>query len=145
MKDIPNLEEMTLRELVELHNSHSQNKVNKFSDKETAIRRVKQVLEADSVTDHVDQKPARVPQKRRSRLIDISPTGDNPVMPREGSRRLEVLTLATGGYTSAEIIEKMGWKQGFGRARLREALRLLNRENNYGFRENENGVLEVLP
>jgi len=113
------LTQMTLAQLVSLHNNHAKNPVNKFASKADAVRRTKAVLPAQQ-SGFTFNLPARKPVAAL----------------RDGTCRAKALVLIgrPGGVSLAKLQEKCGFKD---RLNTIQGARLLNYKQGIGLKGNE--------
>lgn len=135
------LQEMSLDQLTALFNKITGSSLKKFPDKASGMARI---LKAQTAQVEQAGKAATVrggkAEGGSSREIDF-PAGKTKKSPREGSKRDLILgALRKGACT----LDKLSEASGVDKERLREALRILNRDYGHGFRTRDDGKIELL-
>ena len=123
-------EDLTLSEMRDLYNQHSDKPVKKFRSRVEGLRRVRELMK------NVPNDGGKSVPRKKDKRADRSPAAE-VVEPRSGSKRGQMLEmmLAPKGVTSEEMQEAFEWSP----TDVNQALRLLVRKNGYGVREDESG------
>ena len=131
------LTSLTLKQLVDLFNQHSDKPTKKFSDRKSAIRRTLAVLPG------AEPKPEPKPEtdkpkatRNRKRVFEADAKAEKKA-PRADSKRAIVLAMLLKGTTHAEVMETIGWD---GRTAA-EGIRLVNKACGYGLSTDEDGTI----
>ena len=148
------LEKRSLTELSAIYNSVSKQKIKKFRDRESAVRRTLAALAEDQKnspgkTIDKDSLPKPPPKKLEK---------DKPKLPhgrarksfnfevrekikrhRKGTKRAQLVTLLTIGASYEQVMEKFGWSN----RNAYEGIKLLHSKLGYGITET-NGIIRLV-
>jgi hypothetical protein len=141
------LEEKSIKELTEIYNSKcdAADRITKFRDKETAVRRVLEVLSGKQEGEKPKLRAKRGEGKRtkakkekaekaegdnRRKLFNLKPASKLKSI-RPGTKRAKIVELLTEGATFEEVQKATGWDN----RTAREGIILLNKHVGYGIKE----------
>ena len=155
IKSTGKLETKSMSELVEIYNKHSEKKIKKFRDKETAIRRTLFVLSSTNKSSSIDfSNQRRVSEERTNEILNNLQSNKKSrrqpfEKPRKtiikklqkGTKREMLLCLLEGsGSTLEEVMVEIGWD----RSTALEGIRLMHTFVGYGLTESEDGRIKVV-
>ena len=102
MKDLDN---KSIKELVEIYNKHAKKPVKKFADKKTALKRVKEVLPKASAAP-VKEKAVPTVKKADRTVITLVAMSKDAVAP-QAQGIIDCFAKVGSHMTQAELLEKM--------------------------------------
>lgn len=156
----PNVETLSLSQLVALYNELTGEKVKKFSDRKSGIRRVQaamdkaggiRVAKAETIATAYGASPAKVKEvaakARPASTLDgparrklISFPEAKAIKPhRTGTKRSQIIDLLRKGATIQQVMDATGW----GYKDAYDGIKLLNVYLGHGLEENVNGVITL--